>query len=122
MRRLQAHGHPSGHQRNAKQVVAFVGLASALPDRGNGQAKPAFPPPSGGLGKNGDPVLRKILYMLALSAWKHKPSVRTLCERLKAKGKNGKAIACAAMRKPIHIAFGVLKSGEPFDPLWAYSK
>jgi transposase len=37
-------------------------------------------------------------------------------------GKNGKAIACAAMRKLIHIAFGVLKSGEPFDPLWAYSK
>jgi len=36
-----------------------------------------------------------------------------------ANGKNGKAIACAALRKLIHIAFGVLKSGKPFDPLWA---
>jgi transposase len=31
----------------------------------------------------------------------------------------GKAIACAAMRKLIHIPFGVLKSGLPFDPLYA---
>jgi hypothetical protein len=41
------------------------------------------------------------------------------CERLKANGKNGKAIACAAMRKLIHIAFGMLKSGKPFDPNYA---
>ncbi|MCX7091953.1 MAG: IS110 family transposase, partial [Methylobacter sp.] len=32
---------------------------------------------------------------------------------------NGKAVACAAMRKLIHIAFGVLKSGKPFDPNYA---
>jgi hypothetical protein len=37
-------------------------------------------------------------------------------QRLKANGKNGKAVACAAMRKLIHIAFGVLKAGNPFDP------
>lgn len=29
---------------------------------------------------------------------------------------NGKAIVCAAMRKLLHIAFGVLKSNRPFDP------
>ncbi|MFZ3204379.1 MAG: IS110 family transposase, partial [Pseudomonas sp.] len=27
----------------------------------------------------------------------------------------GKQIVCAAMRKLLHIAYGVLKSGEPFD-------
>jgi hypothetical protein len=30
---------------------------------------------TGGLGKNGDPVLRKILYMPALSAWGHNPVI-----------------------------------------------
>ncbi|MSP28062.1 MAG: IS110 family transposase, partial [Methylococcales bacterium] len=34
-------------------------------------------------------------------------------------GKNGKAIVCAAMHKLIHLAFGVLKSGKPFDPKYA---
>jgi uncharacterized phage-associated protein len=47
-------------------------------------------------------------------AWKHNPVIHDFCERLKANGKNGKAIACAAMRKLIHIAFGVLKSGGAF--------
>lgn len=105
----------SPHQgfTNAKQVVAFAGLAPALRESGQWTGKTR-------ISKNGDPILRKILYMPALSAWKHNPPVRTFCERLKAKGKNGKA--CAAMRKLIHIAFGVLKSGEPFDPLRAYSK
>ena len=32
---------------------------------------------------------------------------------------NGNAIVCAAMRKLIQIAFGVLKSGKPFDPNFA---
>jgi len=107
----------SPHQgfTSAKQVVAFAGLAPALRESGQWAGKTH-------ISKNGDPVLRKILYMPAISAWGHNPVVRTVCERLKAKGKNGKAIVCAAMRKLIHIAFGVLKSGEPFDPLWAYSK
>lgn len=49
---------------------------------------------------------------------KHQPNLRR-CERLKANGKNGKAIVCAAMRKLIHLAFAILKSGHPFDPNYA---
>ena len=49
-------------------------------------------------------------------AWRHNPAVRAFCERLKANGKSGKAVACAAMRKLLHIAFAILKSGKPFDP------
>jgi hypothetical protein len=36
--------------------------------------------------------------------------------RLKEKGKNGKVIVCAIMRKLVHIIFGILKSGKKFDP------
>jgi transposase len=30
-------------------------------------------------------------------------------------------VICAVMRKLIHLAYGVLKSGKPFDPEWAKS-
>ena len=104
----------SPHQgfTSAKQVVAFAGLAPYLLESGPGSGKTR-------IAKSGDPGLRKALYMPALCAWKHNPLIHDCCEHLKANGKNGKAIACAAMRKLIHIAFGVLKSGKPFDPLWA---
>ena len=37
-------------------------------------------------------------------------------QRLKEKGKNGKVIVCAIMRKLVHVIFGVLKSGKKYDP------
>ena len=36
-------------------------------------------------------------------------------ERLAAAGKPPKLIIVAMMRKLVHVAFGVLKSGKPFD-------
>jgi hypothetical protein len=52
----------------------------------------------------------------AIGAWTHN---RAFCERLKGNGINGKAIVCAAMRKLIHLAFAILKSGLAFDPNYA---
>lgn len=98
------HGYTS-----AKQAVAHAGLAPAIRESGQWTGKTR-------IAKNGDARLRKALYMPALVAWQHNPAIRAFCERLKANGKNGKAIACAAMRKLIHLAFAVLKSGVPFDP------
>jgi hypothetical protein len=54
--------------------------------------------------------------MAAISAKKHNPIIRAFCERLIANGKCPKEAVCAAMRKLLHIAYGVLKSGKPFDP------
>ncbi|MGY6217822.1 IS110 family transposase [Methylolobus aquaticus] len=93
---------------SAKQVVACVGLARNPYQSGNAIHTR--------LSKVGDALLRKILFMLALVAWKYNPIVRAFCERLKANGKSGKAVACAAIRKRLHIAFGVIQSGKPFDP------
>ena len=44
------------------------------------------------------------------------PIVRALAERLEERGKEPMTIVGAAMRKLIHLAFGVLKTGMPFDP------
>ena len=41
---------------------------------------------------------------------------RTFRDRLKASGKPPMVIIGAMMRKLIHVAFGVLKSGKPFNP------
>lgn len=97
---------------SAKQVVAFAGLAPAVRQSGQWSGKTY-------IAKNGEPTLRKALYMPALVAWRHNPPIRAFCQRLKANGKNGKAIACAAMRKLIHLAFAILKSGQPFNPNYA---
>ena len=97
---------------NAKQAAAHAGLAPLLRESGTWKGKTR-------LCKTGDPMLRKALYMPALVAWRHNPAIRAFCERLKAAGKNGKAVACAAMRKLLHIAFAILKSGKPFDPNYA---
>lgn len=93
---------------SAKQVVAFAGLAPCLRQSGQWAGRTH-------IAKNGDATLRKALYMPALVAWRYNPPIRTFCERLKANGKQGKAIICAAMRKLIHLAFAILKSGQPFD-------
>lgn len=97
---------------NAKQVVAQAGLAPAIAQSGQWQGKTR-------IAKTGDARLRKALYLPALVAWQHNPAIRRQCERLKANSKNGKLIACAAMRKLIHLAFAILKSGKPFDPTFS---
>jgi hypothetical protein len=40
----------------------------------------------------------------------------SLSPRLLARGKNGKVVVCAVMRKLVHLIVSVLKSGRPFDP------
>jgi transposase len=97
---------------NANQVAAFTGLSPAERQSGKykGQTR---------LSKTGDAFLRKALYLPAVVAGRHNPVVRAFCERLKAKDKAGKVIVGAAMRKLLTLAYGVLKSGQPFDPKWA---
>jgi len=51
-----------------------------------------------------------------MNAKKFNPLLREFAERLKDNGKTGKQIVVAVMRKLLHQIFGVLKSGQPFDP------
>jgi|SRR5687767_1371793 len=69
------------------------------------------------LSKIGNARMRKILYMPALAAMRFNPVVRNFCSRLREndKHKSKLAIVGAAMRKLLHIAFGVLKHRQMFD-------
>jgi transposase len=68
--------------------------------------------------KVGKASVRSLLYWPAITAIKHNPVVKKLAQRLAAKGKPKMLIIAAAMRKLIHLAFGVLKNKTPFDPNW----
>lgn len=98
--------------KTVEQVVAYMGLCPKEKTSGTSVKGKSS------LCKIGSARLRKALYMPALSASRCNPFVRALFERLKAKSKNGMVIACACMKKLVHIMFGVLKNGKPFDPAY----
>jgi len=95
---------------HVRQLVAFIGLAPKETLSGSSiKGKPR-------LCKIGHARLRKALYMPALVSIQCNPVMIAFYNRLKDKGKNGKVIVCAIMRKLVHVIFGVLKSGEKYDP------
>ena len=95
---------------HVRELVAFIGLAPKETLSGSSiKGKPR-------LCKIGHARLRKALYMPALVSIQCNPVMITFYNRLKEKGKNGKVIVCAIMRKLVHIIFGILKSGKKYDP------
>ena len=95
--------------KSARQVAAYAGLTPRHNRSGTlrGQTR---------LSKIGNARVRKALFLPAMVAKRHNPVVRSFCQRLAGHGKNKMQLIGAAMRKLIHIAFGVLKSGKVFDP------
>jgi len=62
--------------------------------------------------------MRSALYFPAMPAARHNPLVRALRGRLRAAGRlRPMQILAAAMRKLLHICFGVLKTAKPFGPM-----
>ena len=95
---------------HVRELVAFIGLAPKEILSGSSiKGKPR-------LCKIGHARLRKALYMPALVSIQCNPVMIAFYNRLKEKGKNGKVIVCAIMRKLVHVIFGVLKSGKKYDP------
>lgn len=74
-----------------------------------------------GLSKLGNARIRRALYFPAIVARQHNKIVKEFAERLKKNGKTPMQIVCAAMRKLLHIAFGVLKHKRAFDSSLAFT-
>jgi transposase len=68
------------------------------------------------LSKLGSGRIRKALYFPAITALKYNKVIKQFARRLDQNGKTPMQIVCAAMRKLLHIAFGVIKHNRPFDP------
>ena len=68
------------------------------------------------MSRRGNDLVRRYLCMAGLCAVQHNPAVRALYARVVAKHPGHKAIAIGhAMRKLLHLAFAVWKTGKPFD-------
>jgi len=93
----------------ARQAAAFAGLAPRIRESGTMRGRPT-------LSKIGPSRLRHALYFPAIAAMRFNPSIIALRERLTRKGKPKMVIVGAAMRKLIHLAYGVLKSGRVYTP------
>lgn len=93
---------------SARQAAAFAGVVPRAHDSGTLQGRRV-------MCKIGPGRLRKGLYFPAIAAIRCNPSLQPLAQRLRAAGKPKMLIIAAAMRKLIHVAFGVLKSGRAYD-------
>jgi transposase len=68
------------------------------------------------MSKRGNDLVRRYLWMAALSAVTHNPAVRALYARVVQKNPKRKAIAIGhAMRKLLHLVFAIWKTKQPFD-------
>lgn len=101
------------HFKSAEQVAAYLGLVPVERQSGSsvlGRAR---------LSKAGPARIRAVLYMAAVVATRCNPHVKALYERLLARGKSKMSALGAAMRKLVHLCFGVLKTQRPYRANYA---
>ncbi len=99
--------------KSARQVAAYAGLVPCERRSGSsvrGRTR---------LSKIGNARLRKALYFPAITALRCSEFFKRWADGLRERGKCKMSVIGAAMRKLIHLAYGVLKTGKPFDPEWA---
>lgn len=98
----------SHHFESAEQLAAYLGLVPVERQSGSsvlGRAR---------LSKAGPARIRAVLYMAAIVATRYNPHVKAVYERLLARGKSKMSALGAAMRKLVHLCFGVLKTQQPY--------
>ncbi len=98
---------------SAEQLAAYLGLVPVERQSGSsvlGRAR---------LSKAGPARIRAVLYMAAIVATTYNPHVRAVYERMLARGKSKMSALGAAMRKLVHLCFGVLKTRKPYQGNYA---
>jgi len=95
---------------NAPQLAAYAGLNP----QGHRSGSSVFKKTQ--ISKQGRVELRHCLFMPALVALKCNPVVQSLDVRMTKTNHHRMEIVIAAMRKLLHLAYGVLKTQIPFDP------
>jgi transposase len=95
--------------KSAKALIAYASLTPLIRQSGTSLNKHRGTHPMG------HQELKRALYFPAMVAGRYNPLVATFWARLKAQNKPGKVIVVACMHKLMAIAYGVLRSGKPFD-------
>jgi len=98
------------------KYVAFFGVLPVEVASGVERDGQARAPRRWIMSRRGNDLVRRYLWMAALSAVRCNPAVKALYARVVVKHPQHKAVAVGhAMRKLLHLAFAVWKSGLPFD-------
>lgn len=98
---------------SASQLAAYAGLAPKQFRSGSSVHKQTR------ISKQGRTELRRCLYMPAVVATSYNPIIIDLKKRMLDSGHAMMEIIVAAMKKLLHLVYGVLQHGKPFDPNYA---
>lgn len=96
--------------RDARAATAYAGLNPRQRQSGTSLRGRSS------LSKLGNARLRRLLYVPALCGLQHNPVLRAQAARLQARGKTGKIMVGALMRKLLCLCVGVLHSAQPWNP------
>lgn len=99
--------------QSAEQLAAYLGLVPI--ERQSGSSVLGRPR----LSKAGPARIRAVLYMAAIVATRHNPHIKALYQRLQERGKSKMSALGAAMRKLVHLCFGVLKTRKIYQADYA---
>ena len=102
--------------QSASQLVAYVGVDPSEHSSGTSVRKPTR------ISKQGNARLRCALFFPSVVGKSRCAFYQPLVRRLEAKQHCKMSIVIAVMRKQLHLIFGVLKHGRPFDPLYLEKK
>lgn len=95
----------------ARHLASYAGLCPRHHQSGSSVRKKSR------LSKIGNPYLREAFYMPAVCVMGgSNPLLQPLVQRMRSEGRKPIVIVGAVMRKLLHIAYGVLKTGKPYDP------
>jgi Transposase IS116/IS110/IS902 family/CHC2 zinc finger len=98
------------------QLVAYFGILPIEVASGVDRDGQARGPRRFVMSRRGNDLVRRYLWMAALSAIRHNPAVRALYARVVAKHPEHKAIAVGhAMRKLLHLVWAIWKTGRAFS-------
>jgi transposase len=101
--------------QSAEQLAAYLGLVPV--ERQSGTSVLGRPR----LSKAGPARIRAVLYRAAMVGTQHNPHLKARYQRLQEQGKTHMSALGAALRKLVHLCFGVLKTRQPYQPNYGIS-
>lgn len=89
-----------------REIAALVGVAPLAQESGTWHGRRRI--------RGGRAIVRRVLYMAALTAAHHNPALRTFYARLRARGKTAKQALTACIRKLVVVLNTILKTQQPW--------
>jgi transposase len=92
-------------------IAALAGLAPYARESGTMRGPRAI--------RGGRPEVRRVMYLAALAASRHRGPLKEFADRLRERGKRAKVVLIAVARKLLTIANAVLRTQTPWAPVLA---